>query len=190
MIIWSAGLRLRHIALFLSAGLIILVAVFPLLPPYQRLRVETFLAPDTNSDAYYNINQALISIGSGGVLGKGYYVGSQNTGRFLRVRHTDFIFSVIAHEFGMVGGLALLGMFAIVLTRILKGAREASDPLGSMICFRRGRHDLLSGDGIYRHESEPSAGDGSHAALCQLGRDVAAIHHGGHRSGSECHCAA
>ena len=135
VIIWSAGLRLRHIALFLCAGLVILVAVFPLLPPYQRLRVETFLAPDTESDAYYNINQALISIGSGGVLGKGYYVGSQNTGRFLRVRHTDFIFSVIAHEFGMAGGVALLGMFAVVLTRILKGAREASDPLGSMICF-------------------------------------------------------
>lgn len=135
VIIWSAGLRLRHIALFLSAGMIILVAVFPLLPSYQRLRVETFLAPDTESDAYYNINQALISIGSGGVLGKGYYVGSQNTGRFLRVRHTDFIFSVIAHEFGMAGGVALLSMFAVVLTRILKGAREASDPLGSMICF-------------------------------------------------------
>jgi len=135
VIIWSAGLRLRHIALFLCAGLVLLIAVYPLLPGYQRLRVETFLAPDPESDAYYNINQALISIGSGGVLGKGYYVGSQNTGRFLRVRHTDFIFSVIAHEFGMAGGFALLGMFAIVLARILKGAREASDPLGSMICF-------------------------------------------------------
>ena len=135
VIIWSAGLRLRHIALFFSVGLVIMIIVFPLLQPYQRARVETFINPDTESDEYYNINQALISIGSGGLLGKGYYVGSQNTGRFLRVRHTDFIFSVIAHEFGMAGGIALLAMFALVLSRILKGAREASDALGSMICY-------------------------------------------------------
>ena len=135
VIIWSAGLRLRHIALFLLAISVMLPIVFPLLPPYQRARVETFLNPDEGSDAFYNINQALISIGSGGLLGKGYYVGTQNTGRFLRVRHTDFIFSVIAHEFGMAGGIAALGMFALVLARILKGAREASDPLGSMICY-------------------------------------------------------
>ncbi len=135
VIIWSAGLRLRHIALFITVGAVILAVAYPLLLPYQRARVETFLNPDTDSDAYYNINQALISIGSGGVFGKGYYVGSQNTGRFLRVRHTDFIFSVIAHEFGMAGGVAVLGMFALLLSRILKGAREASDPLGSMICY-------------------------------------------------------
>ena len=135
VVIWSAGLRLKHIALFALAIAVALPIIFPLLPGYQRGRVETFLYPDTDSDAFYNINQALISIGSGGVLGKGYYVGSQNTGRFLRVRHTDFIFSVIAHEFGMAGGLAVLGLFALVLARILKGAREASDPMGSMICY-------------------------------------------------------
>ncbi len=135
VIIWSAGLRLRHIALFLLALLVILPTVFPLLPGYQQLRVETFINPDQDPDAAYNINQARISIGSGGILGKGYAVGSQNTGRFLRVRHTDFIFSVIAHEFGMAGGVAVLAMFALILSRILKGAREASDPLGSMICY-------------------------------------------------------
>ena len=134
-IIWSAGLRLRHIALFLFALAIILPLVFPLLRPYQRARVETFINPQLDPDAAYNINQARISIGSGGILGKGYAVGPQNTGRFLRVRHTDFIFSVIAHEFGMVGGLAVIAIFALVLARILKGAREASDPLGSMICY-------------------------------------------------------
>ncbi len=135
VIIWSAGLRLRHIALFALALLIILPIVFPLLQPYQRARVETFINPQLDPDAAYNINQARISIGSGGVLGKGYAVGPQNKGRFLRVRHTDFIFSVIAHEFGMLGGVAVLAMFALVLLRILKGAREASDALGSMICY-------------------------------------------------------
>jgi rod shape determining protein RodA len=135
VIIWSAGLRLRHIALFALALLVILPIIFPLLEPYQRARVELFINPELDPDADYNINQARISIGSGGILGKGYAVGSQNTGRFLRVRHTDFIFSVIAHEFGMAGGVAVLAMFALVLSRILKGAREASDPLGSMICY-------------------------------------------------------
>ena len=135
VIIWSAGLRLRHIALFLLVLLVGLPIVYPRLPTYQRARVETFLNPELDPDAAYNINQARISIGSGGLLGKGYAVGPQNTGRFLRVRHTDFIFSVIAHEFGMVGGVAVLVVFALILSRILKGAREASDALGSMICY-------------------------------------------------------
>lgn len=135
VMIWSAGFRLRHIAMFVTVGLILLPIVFTQLAPYQRLRIELFINPDSDPDAAYNINQALISIGSGGVVGKGYAVGPQNTGRFLRVRHTDFIFSVIAHEFGMVGGIAVIGLLSLVLFRILKGAREASDPLGSMICY-------------------------------------------------------
>ncbi|MBZ0300632.1 MAG: FtsW/RodA/SpoVE family cell cycle protein, partial [Anaerolineae bacterium] len=84
---------------------------------------------------YFNIRQALISVGSGGTLGKGYSVGTQNKGRFLRVRHTDFIFSVIAEEFGFVGSMATLGMICLVLMRILAGARRSVDPFGSLICY-------------------------------------------------------
>lgn len=135
VIIWSAGLRLRHIAAFVLLSVVVLPLIYTQLPAYQTARITTFINPDSDPDAAYNIDQALISIGSGGAFGKGYAVGPQNTGRFLRVRHTDFIFSVIAHEFGMVGGLVILGLIAIVLSRILKGAREASDPLGSMICY-------------------------------------------------------
>ncbi len=135
VIIWSAGFRLKHIALFIGAGLVLLPLAFTQLAPYQISRISTFLNPESDPDAAYNIDQALISIGSGGVLGKGYAVGPQNTGRFLRVRHTDFIFSVIAHEFGIAGGLGIIALLALVLMRILKGAREASDPLGSMICY-------------------------------------------------------
>ena len=135
VIIWSAGLRLRHIAAFAAVIIIVLPFVYTQLPGYQTRRITTFINPGSDPDAAYNIDQARISIGSGGIFGKGYAVGPQNTGRFLRVRHTDFIFSVIAHEFGMVGGVVLLALFALVLARILKGAREASDPLGSMICY-------------------------------------------------------
>lgn len=135
VLIWSAGLRLKHIAIFGIVGVFALPIMLTQLEPYQLSRITTFINPESDPDAYYNINQALISIGSGGAFGKGYGVGPQNTGRFLRVRHTDFIFSVIAHEFGMVGGLGILGLIALILMRILKGARQANDALGSMICY-------------------------------------------------------
>ncbi len=134
-IIWGAGLRLKHIAMLGTATLLMLPIGISQLQPYQLSRLTTFINPEADPDAQYNINQALISIGSGGVLGKGYSVGSQNEGRFLRVRHTDFIFSVIAHEFGMVGGIVVMIAIGLVLFRIFQGARHAADPLGSMICY-------------------------------------------------------
>lgn len=135
-LIWAAGLKLKHIAVF---GLIVLIGapiLYTQMEDYQRSRIDTFLNPELDEDAFYNIKQALISVGSGGVLGKGYAAPSgQNRLRFLRVRHTDFIFSVIAEEFGMVGGLTVMGLIAIVIMRILRGARLAIDPLGAMICY-------------------------------------------------------
>lgn len=135
VLVWAAGLRLKHIAMLVLMLLLIVPIGFTQLQAYQLSRITTFLNPESDPDAYFNIRQALISIGSGGAFGKGYAVGSQNTGRFLRVRHTDFIFSVIAHEFGMAGGIAVMALLTLILMRILKGAREASDPLGSMICY-------------------------------------------------------
>lgn len=134
-IIWAAGLRIKHIVLLGLAGLLMLPVGLSQLEPYQISRITTFLNPESDPDAQYNIDQALISVGSGGFFGKGYAVGDQNTGRFLRVRHTDFIFSVIAHEFGMVGGIATMILFGVVLFRILRAARLASDALGSMLCY-------------------------------------------------------
>ncbi len=133
--IWAAGLRLKHIAMFLLIVAIAVPVVWAEMKDYQRSRITTFINPAGDPTAFYNINQALISIGSGGLLGKGYANGTQNTGRFLRVRHTDFIFSVISEEFGFVGGLAVMLLIGIVLWRILRGARMASDPLGSLICY-------------------------------------------------------
>lgn len=134
-IIWGAGIRLKHIGMLLLAGLIAMPILFSQLQPYQLSRITTFLNPESDPDAQFNIDQALISIGSGGVFGKGYAVGPQNTGRFLRVRHTDFIFSVIAHEFGLVGGISILTLFGVIIMRILRGARFAQDALGSLICY-------------------------------------------------------
>jgi rod shape determining protein RodA len=134
-ILWSAGLRLKHIALFIMAGMIAFPILISQLQGYQLSRITTFLDPESDPEARYNVDQAIISVGSGGITGKGYTIGSQNKGRFLRVRHTDFIFSVIAHEFGMVGAMGTMALLGLVIARILRGARLASDPLGAMICY-------------------------------------------------------
>lgn len=135
-LVWAAGLRIKHIVSFGLIILIILPIFYTQMQPYQRSRITTFLNPEDDPQAFYNIRQAVISIGSGGVLGKGYAAPSgQNRLRFLRVRHTDFIFSVIAEEFGMVGGMTVMGLIGVVIMRILHGARRAIDPLGSMICY-------------------------------------------------------
>lgn len=139
VMVWASGLRLKHIAIGLLAMAIAAPVAVPVawsqMEGYQRQRILSFIAPESDRDAYYNILQARISIGSGGVTGKGYAQGPQNTGRFLRVRHTDFIFSVISEEFGFVGGMVTIALFGVVLWRILRGARRAADPLGALICY-------------------------------------------------------
>ncbi len=137
--VWAAGLRLKHIAIGILTFLLVAPIAVPVawsqMEPYQRLRITSFIFPESDRDAYYNILQARISIGSGGLLGKGYANGPQNTGRFLRVRHTDFIFSVISEEFGFVGSVVVMSLIAVVIFRILRGARRAADPFGALICY-------------------------------------------------------
>lgn len=135
VMVWAAGLRLRHLALFILVGLVMLPVLWQGMEGYQRQRLISFVFPGSDKDAQYNIDQALISIGSGGMLGKGYGNGSQTRGRFLRVRHTDFIFSVIAEEMGFVGATAVIALIGVVIWRCLRGAALAADPLGSLICY-------------------------------------------------------
>jgi rod shape determining protein RodA len=132
---WGAGLRLRHIFVLVLVVLILLPILWVNMEGYQRQRITTFINPEGDPDAAFNVDQSLISIGSGGFLGKGYANGSQTQGRFLRVRHTDFIFSVIAHETGFVGAVTVLSLIGLVLWRITRAASLARDPLGSLICY-------------------------------------------------------
>ncbi len=134
--VWGAGLRLKHIGMFALVMLVTLPVLWSVMEPYQRSRITTFISPDTTDrDTFYNIEQSQISVGSGGLFGKGYAAGTQNQYRFLRVRHTDFIFSVIAEEFGLLGGVTVMGLLGLVIFRILRGARLAADPLGALICY-------------------------------------------------------
>ena len=102
---------------------------------YQRDRVLLFLNPESDPDAYYNIQQALISIGSGGIVGKGFSIGTQNQLHFLRVRHTDFIFSVIGEELGLIGSILLLLIIFALIWRVVRAADLANDSFGRLICI-------------------------------------------------------
>jgi rod shape determining protein RodA len=136
IMIWLAGLPLRHFVLLGALGLAVGLAVFPLMQDYQRDRITTFLNPEeASADDVFNIDQAEISIGSGGWTGKGYLQGTQSQLGFLRAQHTDFIFSVLTEEMGLLGGsLVVLGLMAFILLRILRAANLSPDPAGKLIC--------------------------------------------------------
>lgn len=135
--VWAAGLQVKHLGLFGLLGLVGGIAAFPFLADYQKERVINFLFPDPNArhGAIYNVQQALIALGSGGWSGQGYGHGTQVQLRFLKVRHTDFIFSVIGEEFGFVGATLVLVLLALVILRCLYVARHAHDTFGALIAY-------------------------------------------------------
>ena len=136
--LWINGLELKQVfSLALACYCIWAVLAFPFLEPYQRARVMTFIFPDPNATygATYNVQQALIAIGSGGFFGKGYGQGTQTQLRFLKVRHTDFIFSAVSEEFGMLGGIIVILTLAFIVWRCIRAAQKSRDVAGSMIAF-------------------------------------------------------
>ncbi len=135
--LWGAGLRMKHLLLFIVMGMIIPFAAFPVLEEYQQKRILNFLFPDPQQSygETYNLDQALIAIGSGGMLGQGYGQGTQVQLRFLKVRWSDFIFSVIAQELGFVGVVLMMALILFVIIRILSAARKARDTFGALVCY-------------------------------------------------------
>jgi len=135
--LWISGLQIKQMLIFGLLGVVLVVVAFPFLQDYQQERVLTFLFPDPNASygATYNVQQALIAIGSGGLFGKGYGHGTQTQLRFLKVRHTDFIFSAISEEFGIIGGILVIAIIAFVVWRCLRAAQKARDVAGSMIAY-------------------------------------------------------
>jgi rod shape determining protein RodA len=102
---------------------------------YMRERVLTFLNPEAYAlGEGYNLLQAQISIGSGGMWGKGLMEGTQTQLRYLRLSHSDFIFSVLGEELGFVGAIALLGLFLFLLFRILRAYDTGDGRFASLMC--------------------------------------------------------
>jgi len=129
-----AGLSWRVIAVGAAAA----IAVIPPfvmfgMHDYQRNRVLTFLSPESDpSGTGYNIIQSKIALGSGGLLGKGYGLGSQSQLEFLPERHTDFIFSTVAEEFGFVGSFGLLACYIAIILIALRIASLAHSHFGRL----------------------------------------------------------
>ena len=136
-LLWICGLPLKYLAIMVIGGIILAGAAFPLLEDYQQSRIINFLFPDPEASYgdTYNVEQALITIGSGGLLGQGYGEGTQVQLRFLKVRHTDFIFSAMAEEFGFVGTLLVILLLLFVIWRCIEIGRTASDLYGSLIAY-------------------------------------------------------
>ncbi len=111
-----AGVRLWAFGVALAAGLAAIPLGWPFLHDYQRERILTFLNPERDPlGAGYHILQSKIALGSGGMFGKGFLAGTQSHLSFLPERQTDFIFTMLAEEFGLVGGLALLGLYVLIV---------------------------------------------------------------------------
>ncbi len=106
------------------------------LKDYQKERIISFIDPEKDPQGSgYNVIQAIIAVGSGGVFGKGLGHGSQSQLNFLPEKHTDFIFSVIAEEFGFAGALAVFILFGMIFWRIKETARMARDNFGYLIAL-------------------------------------------------------
>ncbi|MCU0614447.1 MAG: rod shape-determining protein RodA [Desulfobacterales bacterium] len=126
----------RTFCCLLGSGIIFVPLVWFILKDYQKKRILTFLNPDRDPlGAGYHIIQSKIAIGSGMITGKGYLEGTQNVLSFLPEQHTDFIFSVLAEEWGFIGTTFLLFLFFMLIFWGLKIAHRSKDPFGTMLAF-------------------------------------------------------
>jgi rod shape determining protein RodA len=128
------GVRPAVLVSLVLGFVLILPVSWLVLKPYQKERILTFVDPERDPlGKGYQVTQSKIAIGSGGLLGKGVFHGSQNQLGFLPTRHTDFIFSVVGEELGFVGVIATLGLLAFIIFRSIYNAQTARDNLGLFI---------------------------------------------------------
>jgi len=132
--LFMGGLDLRVLIGGLLSGAAAIFAVFPFLEPYQQNRLKVFIDPASDPlKNGYNLLQSKIAVGSGQLFGMGLGKGLQSEGKFLPVAYSDFIFSVLGEEFGFVGSVILILLYASMAFRCLKIARIAKDKFGSMV---------------------------------------------------------
>ena len=133
-LLYIAGVPRRYLWKLVAAGLVISPFLFFLLKDYQKSRLLVFLNPDADPlGAGYATNQAKIAIGSGGLFGKGWLSGTQTQLRFLPENRTDFIFATVGEEFGFVGSLLFLGLYAFIIMRGIQIAQQAKDVTGALL---------------------------------------------------------
>jgi rod shape determining protein RodA len=152
--LYLAGAKAPHLGAVLAAGLVLFVLMWNLdrlplervprplakivakaaLKDYQKRRLTIFLNPQADPlGAGYHIIQSRVAVGSGEVVGRGLFHGTQSRLRFIPERHTDFIFSVLGEELGFVGSVAMVALFLLIFWRGLRIAMRARDCLGTLI---------------------------------------------------------
>jgi rod shape determining protein RodA len=130
-----SGAPLRYALGVLGAAIVAAPLVWLGMKDYMRERVLIFLDPRADALGQgYNILQAQISVGSGGMWGKGLFEGTQTQLRYLRVSHSDFIFSVLGEELGFIGAMALFALLILLLVRTLRAYEVADDRFASLVC--------------------------------------------------------
>lgn len=129
-----SGVYVAGAALVLIFGFFSGVMVKRQMKEYQQKRLEVFLAPENDPrGAGYNLLQARVAIGSGGILGRGVFSGTQSRLGFVPERHTDFILAVVGEELGFWGMLLVTGLYVLMMGRIMQGARLARDRFGYLV---------------------------------------------------------
>ena len=135
-VLWFAGINHKYFIYTLLGFVISLPFIIAFLKPYQKLRVLTFLNPDRDPlGAGYQIIQSKIAVGSGGIFGKGFLKGTQSYLEFLPEKHTDFIFTLFSEEFGFIGSISLLIIYAIMIFRIARIGFLSRSFFGRLFCF-------------------------------------------------------
>ncbi len=131
-----AGVRLWKFAVVLGAMVAVVPVAWHFLKDYQKNRILTFLDPESDPlGAGYHILQSKIALGSGGIFGKGFMQGSQAHLNFLPEKQTDFIFTMLAEEFGLTGGLVLLFLYGLVLVYGFSIAIRAQSHFGRLLAL-------------------------------------------------------
>ena len=125
---------------FLIAGILTLLAApilwYGAMHDYQRSRIITFINPEMDArGAGYQINQAKIAFGSGGIVGKGYMSGTQAQQSFLPEKQTDFIFTMLGEEFGFIGAFMLLAIYTFIVIVLFWTAKTCRNRFGQLMCF-------------------------------------------------------
>jgi rod shape determining protein RodA len=143
-VFWAAGVRWWKFALILGAAGGAAPIAYNHLHDYQRQRILTFMDPESDPlGAGYNIIQSKIALGSGGMWGKGFLQGTQGHLNFLPEKQTDFIFTMIAEEFGLVGGLTVLGLMALVILFCFFTAMRCRHQFGRLVAVGLGTNIFL-----------------------------------------------
>ncbi|NLW17268.1 MAG: rod shape-determining protein RodA [Firmicutes bacterium] len=137
--LFGVGTDLKYLAGLVGLGIMSIPFMWKfVMKDYQRMRLLVFLdpeAPQYRNVGGYQVTQSLIAVGSGRLFGRGFMQGTQGARNFLPAQHTDFIFSVLAEEFGFVGALVLIGLFVFMMYRMLQIALNAKDVFGSMMAI-------------------------------------------------------